>query len=200
MPDPPVHHRQVTAAQNGETILDATSELLEAGAPVTIAGVAAATGLSRPTVYAHFADRTTLIEAVVERTVRTARGAIDAVEPERGDPADALARVAQACWEEIHRHAAVTRAGLSELSERARRRAHDEALEPVRRLVERGRSDAVFRDDVPVSWLVSTFYALLHATADEVLAGRARRDEAGELLGQTLRELFVRRDGAAPRS
>ena len=188
-----VHHRRAAAARNEQTILDAATELLEEGKPVAMAAVAAAAGLSRPTVYAHFRDRDVLLEAVVERAVLTARVAIDQSQPEQGDALEALARMAAACWEQIHRHAAVTRAAATELTESTRRKLHAEGLAPLHQLIDRGRRERAFRTDVPATWLVSMFYALLHATADEVLAGHTGRDEAGQLLSATLRELFARR-------
>ena len=189
---PPVHHRRVAAARNEERILDATVGLLEDGRPVSISGVAAAAGLSRPTVYAHFGDRSALIAAVVERTVRSARGAIEGAAPDEGDALDALDRVAAACWQEIHRHAAVTRASAGELPDAERRRLHEDAFAPLERLIARGRADGSFRTDAPPSWLLSVFYGLLHATADEVLAGRAEREAAGPLLASSLRRVFAR--------
>lgn len=193
MPSEATHHRRVAAARNEQTILDATERLLEEGKSATIAAVAAAAGLSRPTLYAHFPDRTQLLGAVVERAVRTARETIDATQPEKGDPLDALARVAGACWEQVNRHAAVARASADELPATTRRRLHDHGFEPIRQLIARGRADGSFRTDVPDSWLLSLFYALLHATADEVIAGHADRDQAGRLLETTVRELFAAR-------
>ena len=183
----------MAAARNEQTILDATERLLQDGKPTTIAAVATAAGLSRPTLYAHFPDRTRLLEAVVERAVRTAREAIDATRPSDGEPLDALARVAAACWEEVNRHAAITRAAANELPPATRRRLHDHGFEPIGELIARGRATGSFRSDVPESWLLSVFYALLHATADEVIAGRADHEEAGRLLAATARELFTPR-------
>ena len=61
--------RRAIADRNVHAILDAAEELLRNHAPVTIAAVASQSGVSRVTVYAHFATGEALLEAVVERAV-----------------------------------------------------------------------------------------------------------------------------------
>ena len=59
-------------------------ELIAARAPVTIAGVASAAGVSRVTVYAHFPTTEALLEAVVERAVGHAAERAGGGPPGRG--------------------------------------------------------------------------------------------------------------------
>jgi tRNA (adenine37-N6)-methyltransferase len=59
--------RRAISDRNVQAILDAAEELLRSQAPVTIAAVATQAGVSRVTVYAHFATTEALLEAVVER-------------------------------------------------------------------------------------------------------------------------------------
>src|ERR1051325_248614 len=70
-----------------------------------ISAVATEAGLSRPTVYGHFRDRTTLLEAVVERAVRGAMAEVDKVDLEHGSASEALERLLGAAWNEIGRRA-----------------------------------------------------------------------------------------------
>ena len=51
----PVDHRRATAERNVEAILDAAESLLGDGEATSIAAVAGRAGVSRVTVYAHFA-------------------------------------------------------------------------------------------------------------------------------------------------
>src|ERR671931_187183 len=94
-------HRRAIAERNVEAILDAGEALLERRAQASITAVAAEAGVSRVTVYAHFPALGELIEAVVERAVRRARHALEAAEPDRGPPVEALERVVAAGWREL---------------------------------------------------------------------------------------------------
>jgi TetR/AcrR family transcriptional repressor of mexCD-oprJ operon len=191
MSEPTTDHRRATAERNVEAILDAADALLEQRRDASIAAVAAAAGVSRVTVYAHFPTREALLEAVVARTVRRATATLEAAEPDAGAPVDALERIVAAGWSELERHEAVARAASEEIAADVRLRAHKAAFLPVRRLVERGRRGGAFRADLPVDWLVAALFALMHAAADEVRAERLDPAEAPETLSTSLHRLFV---------
>jgi TetR/AcrR family transcriptional regulator, mexCD-oprJ operon repressor len=72
MAEPATDHRRAIAERNVEAILDAAEQLLERRSQATIAAVAKEAGVSRVTVYAHFATREKLLEAIVERAVERA--------------------------------------------------------------------------------------------------------------------------------
>src|SRR5258708_37407490 len=88
--------RRAIADRNVQAILDAAEELIRARAPVTIAGVATAAGVSRVTVYAHFATAEALLEAVLSRAVGPAARVLAAPRPGEGAPLGALGRLAGA--------------------------------------------------------------------------------------------------------
>jgi TetR/AcrR family transcriptional regulator, mexCD-oprJ operon repressor len=183
-------HRRATAERNVEAILDAASELLESGRQPSISAVAGQAGVSRVTVYAHFQDLEQLIEALVERAVLRAEASIEAAEPGRGPADEALRRVIQVSWDELGRHHAIGQAAAAGLSSAAIHRSHESAARQIRKLVERGRREKVFRTDVSPSWLVASYFALVHAARDEVLAGRSDRKKALRDLEPTLLSLF----------
>jgi len=56
-----VDHRRAVAERNVEAILDAAEALLEEAAQTSFAAVATRAGVSRPTVYAHYATREALL-------------------------------------------------------------------------------------------------------------------------------------------
>jgi len=161
--EPATDHRTAIAERNIEAILDAAERQLQRGKQASISAVAAEAGVSRVTVYAHFPDRERLLEALVERAVEGAARAIAAAEPERGSAVEALGRVIETSWEELGRHEDIARAAASELSGDAMRRTHETGRRVVRRLVERGRREGDFRTDVSTGWLVTSFFALVHA-------------------------------------
>lgn len=185
-----VDHRRATAARNLGAILDAAEALLTRHAPASIAAVAAEAGLSRVTLYAHFPTREALLEAVVERAVRRCLAAMDAGDPATGPADEALERLLATGWAELDRNAAIAQAAAVELSHEALRGAHDALAERVGALVERGRAEGVFRDDVPAGWLVSCCLSLVHAAGDDVRAGRMTSAEALPALTLTIRDAF----------
>jgi TetR/AcrR family transcriptional repressor of mexCD-oprJ operon len=190
MSEPAVDHRRATAERNIEAILDAVERLLERGSPASIVAVAKEAGVSRVTVYAHFATREQLLEAVVERTVKRTTEALDGVEPERGPPLEALQRVLDIGWRDLDRNNAIAQAAGEQLTAEALRRTHQPAHRRLRKLVDRGRRSGDFRTDVPAEWLVTAFHALIHAAGDDVRAGRMRAGAALDALHVTMQDVF----------
>lgn len=189
-PMPAIDHRRATAERNIEAILDAVERLLERGSPASIVAVANEAGVSRVTVYAHFATREQLLEAVVERAVQRTAQALDAVEPERGPPLEALARVIDIGWRDLDRNNAIAQAASELLTAEAHKRTHQAAHRRLRKLIDRGRRSGEFRTDVPAEWLVTAFHALIHAAGDDVRAGRMRAGVALTALHVTMRDVF----------
>ena len=190
MSQPATDHRRATAERNVEAILDAAERLLERGLQPTIVAVAGEAGVSRVTVYAHFATREQLLEAVVERAVQRTTEALDAVEPERGPPLEALQRVIDAGWRDLDRNTAIAQAAAEQLDPETLRQAHKAAHRRLRKLIDRGRRGGDFRADVPAEWLVSAFHALIHAAGDDVRAGRIRPGAALGALRTTVHDVF----------
>jgi TetR/AcrR family transcriptional regulator, mexCD-oprJ operon repressor len=193
----PADHRRATAERNLQAILDAAEALLEDGEAATIAAVAARAGVSRVTVYAHFATREAVLEAVVERAVDRATTVFDDATSGATSTTEALERAITASWATLGRHTAIAEAAAAQLSTDALRRTHEAAHAHVRRLIEDGRARGEVRRDVPTAWLVSVFHALLHAAGDDVRAGRLDGDDALHALLTTVRAAFA--PGREPR-
>ena len=193
MEAPATDHRRATAERNVQAILDAAEDLLSRSGQPSVSAVAIEAGVSRVTVYAHFPTSEALLEAVVRRSVGRSTAAMDAARPEDGPPPEALARVLAAGWQELDRYGAVAAAAATQLSPDALTRTHESAHERVRELVERGRADGSFRTDLPASWLVASCFALIHACAGEVRAGRIDPDRGLDVLTTTVRGLVAHR-------
>jgi TetR/AcrR family transcriptional repressor of mexCD-oprJ operon len=198
MAEPVVDHRRAIAERNVEAILDAAERLLARNDQLSMSSVAAEAGVSRQTLYVHFPDRGRLLGAVVKRAVDRWIAATERVEPQRGPAAEALGRLIEVGWQEISRSSHIARVASAELDPDAVRGAHEAGVELVRRLVRRGRREGSFRRDVPVEWLVSAFFALIHTARDDVSAGRLDARTALRALSRTVPDVF--RGTAAPRS
>ena len=72
-----------------------------------MAEIARRAGVVRATIYVHFPTREALLDAVTHRAFAEVAAVIDAAEPERGDPAEALARVVAATWRTLGRYHAL---------------------------------------------------------------------------------------------
>ena len=155
-----------------------------------MSAVANEAGISRQTLYSHFPDRERLLGAVVQRSVRRWVEATERVDPEHGPAAEVLGRLIEAGWQEISRSSHVARLASAELDPEAVRRAHDAGAELLCRLIRRGRREGSFRTDVPVDWLASAFFGLIHSARDDVDAGRLSSRAALRALSRTVPDLF----------
>ena len=142
------------------------------------------------THYSHFPTRPALLEAVAQRVIGRGADAIAACDPAAGEPADALERLIDAAWGKLDRNLVLFSVGRDELSPEALRSAHEQLDEPILALIDRGRRSGSFRDDLPPSWMLATYYALMHAAAEETHGGRLSRDQALTSLKRTIAAAF----------
>lgn len=194
---PSSDHRTAIAERNVEAICDAAERLFQRGVQPNMAAVAAESGLSRVTVYAHFPTMQQLVEAVARRAIQACVVAFDAADADTGDPVAALERIASIGWLTLDRASAIAQATAHHLPAERRRRLHEPILLPIRKLIERGQSEGVFRTDTPPDWLVACFYALIHAAADEVQAGRLAPASAHDILVASLLDVVQGQRSAA---
>jgi AcrR family transcriptional regulator len=183
--------RRADAERSIAAILDGAVGLLGDRPDASMADIAAAAGVARQTVYAHYESREALLAAVAERALAEAVAAIDAAEPERGPPAEALDRLVRAWWRTVERHARVLEALAMAFP--AVHEAHDfhaPILDRIVRLVRRGRRSGDFDGRLPVEWTAAAFLGLMHAAAGEVAAGRIDAAQAGLALERTVPRVF----------
>src|SRR5215831_14312962 len=93
--------QRADARRNIAAILDAATDCLARDPEMSIAGIAAAAGVGRITLYGHFKTRADLVDAVLARTVERADAILDATDTS-GDPTQALARLVASSWQIVH--------------------------------------------------------------------------------------------------
>jgi AcrR family transcriptional regulator len=188
---PAVDHRRATAERNAAAILDATERLLARNAGLSMAAVAAEAGVSRPTVYAHYGTMAELIEAAVTRAIDATLTALHDARPEEGPAPEALDRAIVASWRRLSGLEALAGAAAEHLDPGRLQRAHHPLMARLHALVERGQREGAFRSDLPADWLVTVFYALVHAADESARSRRRPRTEALELLTATVHTLIA---------
>ncbi|MBX5442293.1 MAG: TetR/AcrR family transcriptional regulator [Solirubrobacteraceae bacterium] len=190
MSEPATDHRRAIAERNAAAIVAAAEQMMSERAPLSVSAVAARAGVSRVTFYAHFAGLPELVAAVVRRTLDDAVAAMAVARPDEGPALEAFARLIDAGWRQLERFGGVGDAAAEHVPPEELRTSHERVLGVVRALVERGRAAGEIRDDLPAEWLVTTFYALLHAGADDVRAGRLDPEAAPAVLRTTILDLL----------
>ena len=177
--------QRADARRNVAAILDAATDCLARDPETSVAGIATAAGVGRITVYGHFKTRAELVDAVLARTVERADVILGATDT-GGDPRDALARLVASSWQIVHQFRNILLAAHRELPAERIRQAHDQVLDRVQALIERGRDAGAFRADLPLPWLVSLAMNVMHAAAAEVSAGRLASAQAPSVVAATL--------------
>ena len=192
----PAPRRRADAERSIARILDAAVDALAGHPDASMAAIARRAGVVRATVYVHFPTREALLEAVTHRAIAEVAEVIEAAEPHRGDPAEALARIVEASWQRLGRYHALVAINTQQHGHDELRRRHSTVLETLEPLIERGQADGVFRADVPAGWHLSMLMALIHAASGELRAGRMSDDDAGAALVATVLGAVSVRDAA----
>ncbi|HKG65872.1 MAG TPA: TetR family transcriptional regulator [Solirubrobacteraceae bacterium] len=190
MTEPVTDHRRAIAERNDAAIADAALRLLERRQALSMAAIAAEAGVSRQTLYAHHRTIGDVLAGVVERAVAHALEGFEAAEAEHGDPAAALERMVAASWGRLTGLSALKQASEEHLPAERVHRAHAPLMERVRALVERGQASGAFRADVDPGWLVTVYFALVHAADDHARGSGADRDRALAELTTSVRAVF----------
>jgi AcrR family transcriptional regulator len=178
--------RRADAERSIAAILDAASVCFTEEPQASMAAIARAAGVGRVTLYAHFPSREDLLEAVLDRTISQATEVIRKAAPNEGPAEEALHRLLRSSWHVLDHHRRLFDLAQRELGSVRLRERHRRAVDQIEELLSRGREEGAFRTDLPLSWLVTTVYSLLHAAAEDVNAGQLDRDEAADVLAATL--------------
>jgi AcrR family transcriptional regulator len=185
----PSGQRRADAQRNIDKILAAGLALYSSRPGVSVAEVAEAAGVGRVTLYGHFPSRTELAKALMERAFEETDAAWRDVDTS-GPADDALERVLREQWHLMERNRNLRDNIIGDVSPQWLRARHDPILRRIEDLIGRGRDEGVFRTDLPLSWLVTALYSLVHAAADEIGAGRLTAEQAPDVIVASLRSLY----------
>lgn len=180
-------------------MLDAAVRLLAERPDAGLAAIAAAAGLTRQTVYAHFGNRDALLDAVADRITDQAMAAMDEAEENGGPALDQLLQLQAIGWRLFERNPALLQLGSTRAGAAADQARHEPVAARLTRLVKKGQASGEFDPAPPATWLVAAVTALGHAAGDEVGAHRMSVEEAATWLRTaTLALLGVRPRNPVP--
>ncbi|MEV3987197.1 TetR/AcrR family transcriptional regulator [Nonomuraea sp. NPDC049758] len=187
----PVPARRADAERNIAAILEAGTRLLSDDPGASVAEIAKAAGVGRVTLYGHFPSREALVDAVLDHTVGLADAVLEDGALDTAPAPEAMAGLLHSSWEILDRHRRLFVAADRVLSTERIREHHDRPLRRVERLIARGQDDGDFRTDLPLEWLVTTFFAIIHSAAQEREAGRLAAEEVEPVLTRTMLSLLT---------
>ncbi|MDV5143407.1 TetR/AcrR family transcriptional regulator [Streptomyces sp. SBC-4] len=133
-----------------------------------MAAIAAAAGVTRQTVYAHFGTRDALLNAAADRITDQAMAAMDEAEKHGGPALDQLLRLQGIGWRLFERHPVLLQHGSTHGGAAADHARHEPVTARLTRLIEKGQASGEFDPAPPATWLVAAITALGHAAGDEV--------------------------------
>jgi AcrR family transcriptional regulator len=182
--------RRADAVRNRDAILDAALSALSRDMEASMAEIAAAAGIGRVTLYGHFSSREELVDAVFARTMQRAEAQLAGLDL-TGDAAAALDRLVRSSWRVVAEFQSILGAAELALGGERVRAYHDQPMARVENLIARGQAEGGFRVDQPTAWLTACFYAVLHAGAAELRAGRLDEAKAAMVIPASIAALLM---------
>jgi len=168
------------AQRNVAAVLDAAVDLLARRPDAGMDEIAAAAGVARQTVYAHFRSRQALLDAVVERVTAEVVDTLGTVDLDAGTATAALRWWLDTAWGLLERYPVLLSPVMYSTSTGAEVDAHAPITGPLLPLIRRGQRTGEFDRRPRAQWLLAATIALGHAAAQEVTAGRMTTRQAGD--------------------
>ena len=180
--------RRADAQQNVTAILQAATKVLTTQPEASVEDVARSAGVTRQTVYAHFASREALIDAVFEQAMAEATAAFEAAGVKDAPPTEALIRLLDAGWQVGARYPFLW--NLPEVSTDEDVGRHSPVVDRLYEIVRRGQESGDFDRQVSATWLIAAGMAVGRAAQDEVKAGRMTIEDATKAVHLSFLRLF----------
>jgi AcrR family transcriptional regulator len=183
----PTRRRRSDAQRSIDAILNAARTVLGERSDGSMEDIAAAAGVSRQTVYAHFPSRDALIAALLYTVGAETVAAMDAAGLDTLPPADALREFLDIGWQLIRRYPFLLGPALTQ-NPPGSNDPHNAGTARLEQIIRRGQRAGDFDRTPPAAWLAAAIVGLASAAAGEVAAGRLTASKAAVLaLDSTLR-------------
>lgn len=176
----PRRRRRSDARRSIDAILGAARTVLGERPDAGMEDIAAAAGVSRQTVYAHFPSRDALLTGLVQSAAAEYDALLDEADLDTAPPAVALTRFLAAGWRFLDRYPALFSPAATRIP-RPTPDPHDVVPLRLERLIQRGQQTGDFTPALPAGWLAAAVFALQHTAAARSTTGQLSAAEAESL-------------------
>jgi AcrR family transcriptional regulator len=188
---PRVRRRRADAQRSIDAIVSGARTLLNERPDTSMEEIAAAAEVTRQTVYAHFPSRDVLIAAIVNAERAEGLAALDAARLDSLPPVDALRRFLRISWELIDRCPLLLDPVIARVPDPEGHDPHlPVAAHHLERIIRRGQRSGAFDRALPAGWLAVATFALGHAAAEQVAAGKQSVAKAQTVLLASVLRLY----------
>jgi AcrR family transcriptional regulator len=184
----PTRRRRSDARRSIDAIISAARTMLGERPDASMEDIAAAAGVSRQTVYAHFPSRDALIAALRYAAGAETVAAMDAARLDTIPPADALRQFLHIGWDLIHRNPHPLGSALTRNTPGSDE-PHDAGLARLEQIIRRGQRAGDFDRALPAPWLAVAIVGLFRAAAEQVAAGHLTASKAPTMVLESARRL-----------
>ncbi len=189
----PARRRRADAQRSIDAIVGAARTVLGERPDASMEDIAAAAGVTRQTVYAHFPSRDVLIAALLYAVGAETVAAIDAARLDTLAPADALRRFLDIGWQLIRDYPFLLGPALTQ-NPPGSNDTHNAGTARLEQIIGRGQRAGDFDRMLPRAWLAAAIVGLVRTAAEQVAAGRLTTGKAAALTEDSALRLC----GAAP--
>jgi AcrR family transcriptional regulator len=178
----PARRRRSDARRSIDAILNAARAVLGERSDASMEDIAAAAGLTRQTVYAHFPSRDALIAALLRDVGAETLVAFDAARLDTVPPAEALRRYLDIGWQLIGGNVFLLGPALAQSPYPGHAAAHEAGIARLEQIIRRGQRSGDFDCALPADWLTVAVVGLIRTAAELVAAGRLATSEAAPMV------------------
>lgn len=187
---PAPRRRRADAERSRSAIVDAAVRLLGERPEASVEAIAAAAGVTRQTVYAHYPSRNEVLTAVFDRLTAETDAALDSARLDELPAATGLLRLLDVSWEIADRYPGLRHAEPPSADRRQESEQHRPITDRLERIARRGQESGEFDRGAEPRWLAAATVALGHAAGAEVAAGRMAPAAAAEALRTGVLRLY----------
>lgn len=187
---PQARRRRADAQRSIDAIVEAARATLVDRPDASVEEIADAAGVSRQTVYAHFASRDVLIVAVVNAERAALLSVLIDARLDRVPPVDAVRGFLDISWRLVDRFPLLLDPALARTPGPGGEDPHQHVAKVLQRIIRRGQRSGVFDRTLPAGWLAAATFALGHTAAELVAGGELRVTRAAALLEDSVLRLY----------